>query len=222
MHCYLGTSASDATRSGPPVGKSHGCSNHVLAALERTHIPSLIYINTMEKIMNEKTDTNDSTDTPAEVEPMRILKIGACPSLSGRSELTYHVGCDKTKAIHFRVWTNTAAGMFSTTWVTMAEVSKLLSKPEKFTSVALQPLFEATSRNNAGFTLALLQGEGLIEKSDADSRAYQTANPAQFLARINALVASDVDLHEDDEPSDAVPMSAAATPKRGRPKKQAA
>lgn len=172
--------------------------------------------------MNEKTDTNESTDTAAEVEPMRILKIGSCPSLSGRSELTYHVGCDKTKAIHFRVWANTAAGMFSTTWVTMAEVSKLLSKPEKFTSVALQPLFEATSRNNAGFTLALLQGEGLIEKSDADSRAYQTANPAQFLARINALVASDVDLHEDDEPSDAVPMSTAATPKRGRPKKQAA
>jgi hypothetical protein len=170
----------------------------------------------------EHNDSTESTDAPVEVEPMRILKIGVCPSLSGRSELTYHVGCEKTKAIHFRVWANTAAGMFSTTWVTMAEVSKLLSKPEKFTSVALQPLFEATSRNNAGFTLALLQGEGLIEKSDADSRAYQTANPARFLARINALVASDVDLHEDDEPSDAVPMSAAATPKRGRPKKQAA
>jgi len=169
--------------------------------------------------MSEKTDTNESTDAPAEIEPMRILKIANCPSLSGRSELTYHVGCDKVNAIHFRVWANTAAGMFSKIWVTMAEVSKLLSKPEKFTSGALQPLFESTSRNNAGFTLALLQGEGLIEKSPDNSRTYQTANPAPFLARVNALVASDVDLKEDDEPSDTASAVVPSTSKRGRPKK---
>ena len=171
---------------------------------------------------NDSTADNNIADTPSEAEPMRILKIGSCPSLSGRSTLTYHVGCDKAKAIHFRVWANTAAGMFSANWVTMAEVSKLLSKPEKFTSGALQPLFESTSRNNAGFTLALLQGEGLIEKSPDNSRAYQTANPAQFLARVNALVASDVDLKEDDEPSDPLPIAATEVPKRGRPKKQSA
>ena len=172
--------------------------------------------------MNEKTDTNESTETAAEVEPMRILKIATCPSLSGRSTLTYHVGCDKANAIVFRLWKNSSAGMFNKTWVSMAEVSKLLSSPEKITSTALQPLYEATSRNNAGFTLALLQGEGLIEKSVDNTRTYQTANPAPFLERINALIASDVDLGEDGEPSDAVAMSGVAVPKRGRTKKQSA
>jgi len=176
----------------------------------------------MSSDINDTTAGNSSTDTPAEIEPMRILKIANCLSLSGRSTLTYHVGCDKANAIQFRVWANTAAGMFNNTWVSMADVSKLLSTPEKVTSGTLQPLFENTSRNNAGFTLALLQGEGLIEKSVDNTRTYQTANPASFLARINALVASNVDLHEDDEPSDAVAMSAVAVPKRGRHKKQSA
>ncbi len=73
-----------------------------------------------------------------------------------------------------------------------------------------------------GFTLALLQGEGLIEKSLDARGTYKTANPAPFLARVNALIASGVDLEEDAEPSDALPMAAAEVPKRGRSKKQAA
>lgn len=170
--------------------------------------------------MNEKTDTTD--DTEAADIPMRILRIATCPSLSGRSELTYHVACTEAGAIYFRLWGNTAAGMFSNTWFSMVEVSKMLSVPEGITSSALQPLWESTSRNNAGFTLALLQGEKLIERSPDNQRTYRTANPAPFLERINALIASGVELHEDDAPSDAVPMSAAATPKRGRSKKQAA
>ena len=78
-----------------------------------------------EKFMNEKTDITDSTE--ATDIPMRILRVGTCPSLSGRSELTYHVGCNDRNAIHFRLWGNTAAGMFSNTWFSMVEVSKLLS-----------------------------------------------------------------------------------------------
>ena len=68
-------------------------------------------------------DADDSTEVP-----MRILRIATCLSLSGRSELTYHVGCDReTNAVGFRLWTNSAAGMFSTSWVSMADVSAALS-----------------------------------------------------------------------------------------------
>ena len=170
--------------------------------------------------MIEKNDV--SNDTEATDIPMRILRVATCPSLSGRSELTYHVGCNEAGAIHFRLWGNTAAGMFSNTWFSMVEVSKLLSVPDGLTSSALKPLWESTSRNNPGFTLALLQGEGLIEKSLDTRDTYKTANAASFLARVNALIASGVDLQEDDEPSDALPIAAAATPKRGRHKKQSA
>jgi hypothetical protein len=172
------------------------------------------------------TDNTDDTtpDTPeaVEPEPMRILRIATCPSLSGRSQLTYHVGCNESGAIHFRLWGNTAAGMFSNTWFSTAEVSKLLSAPDGITSAWLQPLWDLTSRNNPGFTLALLQGEGLIEKSVLNPRTYRTVNPASFLERINALIASDIDLREDDEPSVNLPMSVTSVPKRGKSKKLAA
>ena len=100
----------------------------------------------------------------------------------------------------------------------MVEVSKLLSVPDGITSTALQPLWESTSRNNAGFTLALLQGEGLIEKSPDSRGTYKTANPASFLERTQRLIASGVELSEEaaqEEASVAEPIVA----KRGRPKK---
>ena len=172
--------------------------------------------------MNEKADTTADATEAADI-PMRILRVATCPSLSERSELTYHVGCDKANAVHFRTWANVGGnGMFGNMWVSMAEISNALSALDTFASSALAGVFEATSRNNCGFHLAHLLSEGLIEKSPDKQRTYRTANPAPFLERINALIASGVELHEDDAPSDAVPMSAVAVPKRGRPKKQAA
>ncbi len=170
------------------------------------------------------TDTIDTTtpDTPVEPDPMRILRISTTQSLSCRSQLTYHVGCNESGAIHFRLWANTAAGMFSNSWFSMADVSPLLSATDGITSTALQPLWQFSSRNNPGFAMALLQGEGLIEKSVLTPRTYRTVDPAPFLKSINALVASGVDLSEDDEPSDALPIAAPEAPKRGRLKKQSA
>ncbi len=176
---------------------------------------------TTETLSND-IEPNTASEPQVTAIPMRILRVATCPSLSGRSELTYHVGCTEAGAIYFRLWSNSAAGMFSNTWFSMMDVSKLLSSPEGITSRQLQPLWQYTSQNNAGFSLALLTGEGLIQKSADHKHAYQTANPAPFLERINALIASGVDLKEDDEPSEDLPIVAAATPKRGRHKKQSA
>ncbi len=169
-------------------------------------------------IHTDITDPIDSTEADPP-EPMRILRIATCPSLSGRSELTYHVGCNESGAIHFRLWCNTGAGMFNNIWFSMVDVSELLSTPDGITSTALQPLWESTSRNNAGFTLAILQGEGLVAKSLTTQRTYCKVNPAPFLERINALITSGVDLPEDAIPQELPsPVTPIAT-KRGRPKK---
>jgi hypothetical protein len=158
-------------------------------------------------------DTNIDSNT--DPEPMRILRIATCPSISGRSELTYHVGCNRNEhnAIHFRLWANTAAGMFSNTWFSLQEVSNLLSG--EISSSALHPLWQSTSRNNPGFTLAVLRNEGLIEAA-ADWK-YRATDPAPFLERINALIASDVNLNEEDVPEE-MPAEV-PTAKRGRPRK---
>jgi hypothetical protein len=174
-------------------------------------------------------DTTPSSDIEIDADtatddteiPMRILRIATCPSLSGRSELTYHVGCNReSNAIHFRLWANTAAGMFSNSWVSMADVSTALSGATKITSASLKPIFFGISNNQAGFMLALLKGEGIVT-STAD-RGYECLDPKPFLSRINALIASEIDLGEDDVPKDipTEPMVAEApAAKRGRPKK---
>lgn len=164
-------------------------------------------------------DTTADADTADTPEPMRILRIATCPSLSGRSELTYHVGCNESGAIHFRLWANSAAGMFSNIWFSMADVSQLLSVTDGITSTTLQELWAQTSRNNAGFTLALLQSEGLVEKSLTTPRTYRAVDPAAFLKGINALVASGVDLPEEGIADDLPSVSAPIASKRGRPKK---
>jgi len=159
----------------------------------------------------------DTVETPGVDSKMRILKIATCKSLSGKSTLTYHIGCDDASAIHFRLWANSGKGMFSTMWVSSAAISKLLAKSERISSASLQPLFQNTSKNNCGFTLAIIQAEGLIDKSTENERSYVFGDPAPFLDRINALIASDIALQDDDAPileeSDILPI------KKGKSKK---
>jgi hypothetical protein len=171
---------------------------------------------------DESVDINADmdTDTTEEAVPMRILLIREFPSLSGRSSLIGHVAVNEQNAIFLRIWKNSGAGMFLPTFQGLAGLSKLLSVPGEFSSSALQPAWEGSSKNGAGFTAAHLLNLGLIERSLTKRGAYRTADPGPFLASINALIESNVDLDPDDEPSDEQAIAATEAPKRGRPKKQ--
>ena len=45
--------------------------------------------------------------------PIRVLKEDSCRSLSGKSSLTYHVGCTAEFEVHFRLAASTGGGFFS-------------------------------------------------------------------------------------------------------------
>ena len=179
---------------------------------------------TNENTLANSAEINTDTDTDAteEAVPMRILRITEFPSLSGRSMLIGHVAVNEQNAIFLRIWKNSGAGMFLPTFQGLAGLSKLLSVPGEFSSVALQPAWEGSSNNGAGFTAAHLLSLGLIERSLTKRGAYLTADPGPFLARIHALIESNVDLDPDDEPSSEQAIAPTATTKRGRPKKQSA
>jgi hypothetical protein len=177
--------------------------------------------NTIDSGAEINADTD--TETSEEAVPMRILRIKEFESLSKRSQLVGQIGCSRdTNAIGLRLWANTAAGMFSKDWVSMADVSEALSGATKITSASLQGLYAGTSRNNAGFMLALLKSEGIVTTT-AD-RGYECLDPTPFLERTQRLIKSDVDLSEDDDPqaSDERTIAATATTKRGRSKKPSA
>ena len=172
-------------------------------------------------------ESSEATDAIPEI-PMRVLKVATTASLSNRSTLGYAIGCDDDGAIHFSLRTNTAAGMFSKSWIAYSDIADALLRADKITSSTLKALYSNTSNNNPGFLLAVLLGEGLVYPTD---RCYQRLDAKPFLDGINALIDAGVDLGDADveavdaDVAEAVDAPEAAEPpmetvKRGRPSKR--
>ena len=119
-------------------------------------------------------------------ETTRVLKTGSCPSLSGKSKLSYEIGAGPDSGICMRITKNSGAGMFGKGWVELERVHKLVNdKP--ITSTTLAPLFKGGSANSAGFLLAVMKQEGLVQ---ASGRAYERLNGKAFFAEIHKLMGS--------------------------------
>ena len=121
---------------------------------------------------------------------IRILKTGICPSLSGKSKLTYQIGSAGKADIQFRISGNDAAGYFNDDWVALADIQEVLDKVpsgEAITSFVLVPLFRGKSMNTPGFLFAALKGEGLVERSKDKQRCYQLGDLKSFMASVKAL-----------------------------------
>ena len=125
-------------------------------------------------------------------ESMRILKIGKCPSLSGRSTLTYKIGCKDDKEVYLRLDSNTGQGVFNKDWISLMQLDSLLASEEKpITSGRFREMFKGKSANSAGFVLAVLLGEKLMKISKGNLRHYERLDPSEFDAAIQALMASE-------------------------------
>jgi hypothetical protein len=178
--------------------------------------------------------TIEAIDAINEV-PMRVLKVGTIPSLSNRSILGYAIGCDESNANFLSLRSNTGSGMLSKNWVAFLDIANALVHADRISSSTLSPLYEGTSRNNSGFMLAVLLGEGLVCPLD---RHYMRQDFKPFLQHINALAAAGVDLGDADEALQAslalaanadakvadvpeVDVVVVPSAKRGRPSKRA-
>jgi len=131
---------------------------------------------------------------------MKVIKVGECPSLSGRSSLTYHIGCrsdllDKvgaefSEAISFRIHANSGSGLFSDDWVAVSALKTVFDKEKSkdaVTSSSLNSVFAGKSVNTAGFILAVLKAEGLVVHMEDKRRYYQCTSTEQFFAAMKIL-----------------------------------
>ena len=145
-------------------------------------------------------DGEQAADVPAPEEPaLRILRKESCPSVSGRSTLTYHIGVDDFGIVHLRIFANTGKGMWCKGWIPMSAIHELLgeaSQDKTLTSGSLHALFMGKSVNTAGFLLAVLKNEGLIRTVPGSLRSYQRIEPNTFNADIRALIDAGVSLDE--------------------------
>lgn len=128
---------------------------------------------------------------------MRVLKVADTPSLSGRSQLTYHIGCDAEGDIHFRVVANTGSGQFNSDWVPLPMVEKLLtahpsSKP--MTSGSLRSVFRHRSSNSPAFLFAALKAESLVLPREIKDAGYGLGDVEGFKQAMSELIADDINL----------------------------
>ena len=139
---------------------------------------------TKKQVTAEK---SDSADRPGH----RILKVAACPSLSGKSTLSYHVGVNENGELQFRVVENTGNGMWNKDWVPLRAIQAAFDKTEKgevVTADALMPLFRGRSMNTPFFVFAALKNEGFVRVSATKKRGYDRADAKEVAAVVQALL----------------------------------
>ena len=131
----------------------------------------------------------------------RILKVGNCTNLSCKSNLTYHIGINPDKEIFIRVASNDGGGYFSPEWVSFLAIQEAMSNWKyPLTSTAISRLFQGKSANSPGFLFAALYAEGLVERDIDNPRVYVTADPSAFIAEVNQLMGSEVDIKVEHIP----------------------
>lgn len=129
---------------------------------------------------------------------IRILKIGACPNLSGKPGLGYHIGVHPESGICFRVASNNNGGYFSPEWLSLKDIRDALDRaPKPLTSFSLWPLFKGKSVNTPSFLFAALLAEGLVQRDEENPRVYVALPLDSFKAEMEVLMASDIDLKVD-------------------------
>ena len=132
---------------------------------------------------------------------IRIVKIGTTTNVSGKHKLTYHIGCNAESDIYFRVYVNSGGGYFSTEWVSLQAIQQAIEQGRKpTTSFALYGLFNGKSVNTPAFLLAALLKEGLIQIHEENQRCYAATDPNPFIAEINQLIASDINILVESKP----------------------
>lgn len=126
---------------------------------------------------------------------MRVVKIATCPSLSGKSTLTYHIGCMDDRAIYLRLAENTGQGNFSKDWIPLTLLDPLLESADTpITASLIRSLFDGKSVNTAGFFMAVLVAEGLLKVSEDVIRSYFPRDRTEFRSGIQSLFDSGVSL----------------------------
>ncbi|HRQ06288.1 MAG TPA: hypothetical protein PK580_10040 [Nitrosomonas halophila] len=121
---------------------------------------------------------------------INIVKVDSCPSLTGKSTLTYHIGCNAESEIQIRVHANTGGGYFSKEWIEFKVIKETLEKQTKpFSSRLLKPLFHGKSSNTPAFLLAALRHLGVIK--DGEKRSYACGDIAKFVAETKSLAVAE-------------------------------
>ena len=125
--------------------------------------------------------TEAVVDETPEIDPIEVIHEADCPSLSGRSTLTYAVGRHKDDGtLHLAITRNSGGGMFCKDWAEGYEIEVIVFDGTELTSKSFQALHPGRSINTAGFVLSALKDLGLIRVHEANTRLHEHVPTTTF------------------------------------------
>lgn len=138
-------------------------------------------------------------ETPSETESDPIAQVfeGECPSITGRSTLTYAIGRHAQDAtLHLRIVRNSGGGMSCTDWAGASQIEAIVKGASELTAKSFLVLHPGKSINTGGFVLAVLKDLGLLRANEENTRLHEHVPTTSFaevaMARIGGASAESV------------------------------
>lgn len=143
-----------------------------------------------------------TTVAPSDLPSIRVAKIANCKSLSGMTELEYHVGYEAgtLDKIYIRITASNGNGKFNSCWWSLGDIEHALSSiPSKsaFTVSALKSVFAGRSVNTMYFALAAILDTGLLRRADPVEDGYVRNTPQEWWQELSRLIAAGTNLVQD-------------------------
>jgi hypothetical protein len=121
---------------------------------------------------------------------------GVCPSLTGRSVLTFQIGRhpdDVHRSLHLRIARNSGGGMFCKDWASLAAVDEILRNANPVTARSFWALHPGRSINTAGFVLAILKDLGVVQPKNDNTRHHERVSGPTLLEAVHARMSQPTD-----------------------------
>jgi len=122
---------------------------------------------------------------------VQVLKTVTCPSVSGKSQLTYNIGATEDQEAYIRISDNTGGGLFSKEWVKLKDVQDVIEdipEGQPLTSYHLQGLFQGKSVNTPAFLTAALVHEKWLRVLKGRKRTLEVMDTEKFFEKVESLV----------------------------------
>lgn len=109
-----------------------------------------------------------------ETSDIEIVSTRKTKTISGKSNLTYHIGKDEEANQYIRIWVNSGNGYFSNEWIPVTNIIEILEKheAEPASSIVFSDLFTGKSVNTPSFLSAALLDAGMLKLAEGTKRKF--------------------------------------------------
>ena len=119
-------------------------------------------------------DNQTEAEVAADVDPIEVIYEGECPSLSGRSTLSYTIGRhSEDGTLHLAITGNSGTGMWCKDWCSASAIQDVVLGEGELTAKSFQVMYIGKSINTGGFLAAVLKDLGLIRANEENTRLHE-------------------------------------------------